>query len=57
MGTSDVSSPVDIRVPAFSLSTVKAHLDYYEIQYSIMIQDLQVLTHTTTHENSTDVQC
>ncbi|CAL8376204.1 unnamed protein product [Arctogadus glacialis] len=42
MGVRDVSTPVDIRVPAFSLSTVKSHLDYYEIQYSIMIRDLQV---------------
>ncbi|CAL8319352.1 carboxypeptidase A5 [Gadus morhua] len=42
IGVRDVSTPVDIRVPAFSLSTVKSHLDYYEIQYSIMIRDLQV---------------
>ncbi|CAL8358892.1 unnamed protein product [Lota lota] len=42
MGASDVSIPVDIRVPFFSLTAVKVHLDNHEIEYSVMIEDLQI---------------
>ncbi|XP_064417278.1 carboxypeptidase A1 [Latimeria chalumnae] len=35
--------PVDVRVPFHSLQDVKAFLEFNNIQYSIMIEDLQVL--------------
>ncbi|XP_066448248.1 carboxypeptidase A1-like [Eleutherodactylus coqui] len=34
---------IDIRVPFSSLQDVKAYLEYHNVQYSIMIQDLQTL--------------
>ncbi|KAM3610168.1 uncharacterized protein V6R79_026389 [Siganus canaliculatus] len=42
-GVTRVDAPVDIRVPVDSLQTVKVHLESHSIQYSIMIEDLQVL--------------
>lgn len=42
-GPTDVSSPVDIRVPFHSLQAVKAHLETQDVQYSIMIKDLQAV--------------
>lgn len=42
-GASDVREPVDVRVPIFSLPAVKAHLEDNEIQYSVMIEDLQIV--------------
>uniref|UniRef100_A0A672HPK1 Carboxypeptidase A1 n=1 Tax=Salarias fasciatus TaxID=181472 RepID=A0A672HPK1_SALFA len=38
---SNVDTPVDIRVPAHSLQSVKLYLETYEIGYSVMIEDLQ----------------
>ncbi|KAM4746996.1 carboxypeptidase A1-like [Rhinophrynus dorsalis] len=35
--------PIDIRVPFHSLQSVKVYLEYNNIQYYIMIQDLQTL--------------
>ncbi|XP_075945750.1 carboxypeptidase A5 [Anarhichas minor] len=42
-GVTDVATPVDIRVPIHSLQSVKIHLESLQIQYSIMIQDLQAM--------------
>ncbi|XP_003449211.2 carboxypeptidase A1 [Oreochromis niloticus] len=39
----DVGSPVDIRVPGHKLKIVKRYLKIYDIQFSTMIKDLQVL--------------
>ncbi|XP_072255157.1 carboxypeptidase A2-like [Pyxicephalus adspersus] len=36
------STPVDVRVPFSSLQSVKAYLEYNNIEYSIMIEDLQL---------------
>lgn len=40
---SDVGFPVDIRVPVHQLKMVKRYLKAYNIQFSTMIKDLQVL--------------
>ncbi|KAF1386430.1 hypothetical protein PFLUV_G00094760 [Perca fluviatilis] len=42
-GVTYVSSPVDVRVPFHSLQSVKIHLESQDIEYSIMIGDLQVM--------------
>ncbi|KAG7278991.1 hypothetical protein CRUP_001932 [Coryphaenoides rupestris] len=42
-GASVVNIPMDVRVPVFSLPTIKAHLEDNQIQYSVMIEDLQML--------------
>ncbi|XP_074533760.1 carboxypeptidase A5 [Halichoeres trimaculatus] len=42
-GVTDVETPVDIRVPFESLQTVKIYLESQDINYSIMIKDLQAL--------------
>ncbi|XP_041651678.1 carboxypeptidase A1-like isoform X2 [Cheilinus undulatus] len=42
-GVTDVTSPVDIRVPFESLQSVKMYLESQDIDYSVMIRDLQVL--------------
>ncbi|KAK9516238.1 hypothetical protein VZT92_024181 [Zoarces viviparus] len=42
-GVTDVATPVDIRVPFHSLQSVKIHLESLQIEYSIMIQDLQAM--------------
>lgn len=42
MGVTDVATPVDVRVPFHNLQSVKIHLESHEIEYSIMIEDLQV---------------
>lgn len=39
---SDVSTPVDVRVPFNSLQSVKIYLETQNIEYSVMIHDLQV---------------
>ncbi|KAL4005362.1 hypothetical protein ACER0C_005075 [Sarotherodon galilaeus] len=39
----DVGFPVDIRVPEHKLKIVKCYLKAYDIQFSTMIKDLQVL--------------
>lgn len=41
----EVGIPVDIRVPVQHLPSVKVHLQSQDIQYSSMIEDLQVQTH------------
>uniref|UniRef100_A0A7N6F668 Carboxypeptidase A1 n=1 Tax=Anabas testudineus TaxID=64144 RepID=A0A7N6F668_ANATE len=41
-GVTDVSIPVDIRVPFHSLQFIKIYLETQNIDYSIMIKDLQV---------------
>lgn len=38
----DVATPVDVRVPFHSLQSVKRHLESLELEYLVMIQDLQV---------------
>lgn len=38
----DVETPVDVRVPAHKLQAFKAHLETQQIEYSVMIEDLQV---------------
>ncbi|XP_041692975.1 carboxypeptidase A1-like [Coregonus clupeaformis] len=43
MEPTDLSTPVDIRVPFTSLQTVKAFLETEDIPYSVMIKDLQVM--------------
>ncbi|XP_070763062.1 carboxypeptidase A5 [Enoplosus armatus] len=43
MGVTDVASPVDVRVPFHSLQSVKIYLETQDIEYSIMIEDLQVM--------------
>ncbi|XP_060102013.1 carboxypeptidase A1-like [Heteronotia binoei] len=35
--------PIDVRVPFASLQGVKAYLEYHDINYSVMIEDLQEL--------------
>ncbi|KAF3706144.1 Carboxypeptidase A1 [Channa argus] len=42
-GVTDVSIPVDVRVPFNSLQSVKIYLEFQNIEYSIMIHDLQVM--------------
>ncbi|XP_034541629.1 carboxypeptidase A1-like isoform X1 [Notolabrus celidotus] len=42
-GVTDVDTPVDIRVPFESLQSVKIYLESQEIDYSVMIKDLQAL--------------
>ncbi|XP_044048740.1 carboxypeptidase A5 [Siniperca chuatsi] len=42
-GVTDVATPVDIRVPMHSLQSVKIYLETQDVEYSIMIEDLQVL--------------
>ncbi|XP_017330143.3 carboxypeptidase A1 [Ictalurus punctatus] len=46
----DVSLPVDVRVPFYSLQDVRAFLGYHEIHYEIMIQDLQDLLNEEQRE-------
>lgn len=41
-GVTDAVTPVDIRVPFHSLQTVKIYLETQGIEYSTMIEDLQV---------------
>ncbi|XP_075327207.1 carboxypeptidase A1-like [Odontesthes bonariensis] len=43
MGVTDVSSPVDVRVPSHTLQSVKSHLESLEMEYSIIVEDLQAL--------------
>ncbi|XP_070827889.1 carboxypeptidase A5 [Chaetodon trifascialis] len=42
-GVTDVASPVDVRVPFHSLQSVKIYLETQDIDYSIMVKDLQVM--------------
>ncbi|XP_029009943.1 carboxypeptidase A1-like [Betta splendens] len=42
-GATDVSLPVDVRVPFHSLQAVKVYLETQSIQYHIMIKDLQAV--------------
>ncbi|XP_041794790.1 carboxypeptidase A1-like [Chelmon rostratus] len=42
-GVTDVASPVDVRVPFHSLQSVKIYLETRDIEYSIMIKDLQAI--------------
>ncbi|XP_070686334.1 carboxypeptidase A5 [Pempheris klunzingeri] len=39
----DVKTPVDVRVPFHSLQSVKIYLETQDIEYSIMIEDLQMM--------------
>ncbi|XP_053174885.1 carboxypeptidase A1-like [Scomber japonicus] len=39
----DVATPVDIRVPLHSLQSFKAFLETQDLEYSVMIEDLQML--------------
>ncbi|TDH09852.1 hypothetical protein EPR50_G00091610 [Perca flavescens] len=49
-GVTDVSTPVDVRVPFHSLQSVKIHLESQDIEYSIMIEDLQVMLNEEQQE-------
>ncbi|XP_073327544.1 carboxypeptidase A1-like [Pagrus major] len=42
-GVTDVASPVDVRVPFHSLQSVKMYLETKDIEYGIIIKDLQAL--------------
>ncbi|KAG7214420.1 hypothetical protein INR49_006377 [Caranx melampygus] len=42
-GVTDVSTPVDVRVPSHTLESTKVYLETQELEYSIMIEDLQVM--------------
>lgn len=42
-GVTDVETPVDVRVPFHSLQSFKIHLESLDMDYQIMIQDLQVM--------------
>ncbi|KAK2842706.1 hypothetical protein Q5P01_012906 [Channa striata] len=42
-GVTDVSIPVDVRVPFHSLQSVKIYLEFQDIEYAIMIKDLQAM--------------
>lgn len=42
MEASDVDAHVDVRVPLGSLEAVKLFLESNDIEYSVMIEDLQV---------------
>ncbi|XP_023262787.1 carboxypeptidase A1 [Seriola lalandi dorsalis] len=42
-GVTEVATPVDVRVPFHSLQSTKIYLETKEIEYSIMIEDLQVM--------------
>ncbi|XP_056137551.1 carboxypeptidase A5 [Lampris incognitus] len=41
----DVATSVDVRVPFHSLQAVKAYLETQDIQYAVMIKDLQAVLH------------
>lgn len=41
-GLTVAGTPVDVRVPLHGLQSVKIYLETKEIEYSIMIEDLQV---------------
>ncbi|KAM7415159.1 hypothetical protein PAMA_019808 [Pampus argenteus] len=40
---SDLATPVDVRVPVHTLNSVKTYLKSQDIDYSVMIEDLQVM--------------
>ncbi|WP_139160260.1 hypothetical protein, partial [Acinetobacter baumannii] len=42
-GLTTVSNPVDVRVPSHVLNSVKDYLETQNIEYSTMIEDLQML--------------
>lgn len=42
MGVTGVSHPVDIRVPSHTLESFKSYLDSLDLDYSTMIEDVQV---------------
>ncbi|XP_068458726.1 carboxypeptidase A5 [Clinocottus analis] len=42
-GVTDVETAVDVRVPFHSLQSVKIHLESLDMDYQIMIQDLQAM--------------
>uniref|UniRef100_A0A3B4ZET8 Carboxypeptidase A1 n=1 Tax=Stegastes partitus TaxID=144197 RepID=A0A3B4ZET8_9TELE len=42
-GVTGVATPVDVRVPIHRLQSVKIYLETQDIEYSIMIEDLQVM--------------
>ncbi|XP_022601918.1 carboxypeptidase A1 [Seriola dumerili] len=42
-GVTEAATPVDVRVPFHSLQSTKIYLETQEIEYSIMIEDLQVM--------------
>lgn len=42
MGVTGVSHPVDIRVPPHTLESFKSYLDSLDLEYSTMIEDVQV---------------
>ncbi|XP_037308053.1 carboxypeptidase A5 [Pungitius pungitius] len=42
-GVTDVATPVDVRVPSHNLQSVKRHLESLELEYLVMIEDLQAM--------------
>lgn len=55
-GVTDVSTPVDVRVPSHTLESTKVYLDTRELEYSVMIEDLQVRDPLKSH-NSVRLWC
>ncbi|KAM8892254.1 carboxypeptidase A5 isoform 1-T2 [Spinachia spinachia] len=49
-GVTDVATPVDVRVPSHNLQSVKRHLESLELQYLVMIEDLQAVLDEETVE-------
>lgn len=41
-GVTNVGKPVDVRVPIHNLESIKTYLEAQDIEYSTMIEDLQV---------------
>lgn len=47
LGVTGVSFPVDIRVPPHTLQALKSFLEGHDMEYSTMIEDLQVYHEST----------
>uniref|UniRef100_A0A8C9ZBZ8 Carboxypeptidase A1 n=1 Tax=Sander lucioperca TaxID=283035 RepID=A0A8C9ZBZ8_SANLU len=56
-GVTDVATPVDVRVPFHSLQSVKIHLESQDIEYVIMIEDLQVMLDEEQQEMESNRHC
>ncbi|XP_053319190.1 carboxypeptidase A2-like [Spea bombifrons] len=50
----NIDNPVDVRVPFHSLQSVKSYLEFNNIEYSIMINDLQTVIDSEKQEMETD---
>ncbi|XP_012719081.1 carboxypeptidase A5 [Fundulus heteroclitus] len=43
MGVTGVSFPVDVRVPPHTLQSFKSYLESHDLEYSVMIEDIQAI--------------